>query len=91
MFKANSKSTAGKAIFYTFEISALVIAVLLFVLAIYNAAKSENFMVFLSGFVNMIVNTLIVFGLGKICDLLYSKKEAKAEKAEAKNTTEDIQ
>lgn len=74
MFKAISQSKAGKAIFYIFEISALIVGLLLFVLSIYNGAKSDNFMVFLNGFVNMIVSTLIIFGLGKICDLLFSKR-----------------
>ena len=83
MFKASSKSKIGKTIFYCFEISALVVGVLLFILAIYNASVSSNFMAFLNGFVSMIVSTLTIFGLGKICDLLYCKKEENSSGNEA--------
>ena len=79
MFKANSKSSVGKAIFYVFEASALIVGALLFILAIYNSAKTENFMTFLSGITSMISSTLILYGLGRICDLLYCKKEEKAQ------------
>lgn len=75
MFKASSKSKFGKTIFYIFEISALVVGILLFILAIYNASVSNNFMTFLNGFTTMIASTLTIFGLGKICDLLYCRRE----------------
>lgn len=77
MFKASSKSAVGKTIFYCFEISALVVAILMFVLAIYNASVSSNFMVFLKGLESMILDTFTLFALGKIIDLLFCRKEAK--------------
>lgn len=91
MFKANSKSSVGKAIFYCFEICALVVGIILFILAIYNSAKTESFVVFLSGLASTIVNTLTLYALGKICDLLYCKKEENSNKSENEPANKDAE
>jgi len=75
MFKASSTNKTGKAIFYTFEISALIVGILLFILAIYNASISGKFMVFLQGLTTTVFCALVLYALGKICDLLFSKKD----------------
>jgi membrane protein DedA with SNARE-associated domain len=89
MFTASSKDKIGKTIFYTFETAAAVVGVLTLILGIYAASKSSSgsFMVFVSYFITAIVDTLTLYGLGKIIDIMLSKKHKKcchddAEEAE---------
>ena len=85
-FKAETQNKTGKTLFYIFEICALVVGVLSLVMAIYYAAVYESFIAFISYLIPVIVDTLVVFGLGKLIDLLYCKKDCK--KQEQKQTTE---
>ncbi len=82
IFTANSKSKAGKIIFYTFEIAALVVGVLSLILSIYTAAiygGGAGFMSFLSGLATLAFDVLVLFGIGKIIDLKMAKKDSKEE------------
>ena len=72
LFKA--KSSTGKVVFYIFEICALIVGIFSLTMAIYNSAKTESFMVFLNGTIPMIVNTLLLYGIGRIIDLHYAKQ-----------------
>lgn len=78
------KSSAGKLLFYIFEIAALVIGVISLVIAIYSSATTASFLVFVSGLVSAVINTLVIYGIGKIIDLLYLKSES--TKVEEKET-----
>ncbi len=77
LFTPVCKNNVGKTLFYIFEISALVIGVILFILAIVTAAQAHSFGVFVSGFVTAVINLLVIYGIGKIIDLLYLKVEGK--------------
>lgn len=90
IFTPSSKSKAGKIIFYTFEIAALIVGVLSLILCIYTAAiygGGAGFMAFLSGLATLAFDVLVLFGIGKIVDLMMAKKEAKQQKEE--NKTEE--
>ena len=87
LFQAETQNKTGKTLFYIFEICALVVGVLSLVMAIYYASVYESFVAFISYFIPVIVDSLVVFGLGKLIDLLYCKKECK--KQEQKPQTED--
>lgn len=77
------KSESGKVIFYIFEICALVVAVLYFILAIYLAAEYQSFLYFVNEIPTIIVNPLIIYGIGRIIDLMCYKADCKkAEKKE---------
>ena len=86
-FKAETQNKSGKTLFYIFEICALVVGVLSLIMAIYYGAVYQSFIAFLSYLIPVIVDTLIVFGIGKVIDLLYCKKECKKQEQPAK--TED--
>lgn len=77
ILKADSQNGVGKTLFYIFEICALIVGIIMFIIAIYNACKTESFMVFLNSFVSVIFNVLALYGIGKIIDLLCYKKENK--------------
>lgn len=88
MIKASSKNTVGKAIFYTFEICALVVGVFTLILGIYSGTELSSFFAFLQYFVSAITNTLLIYGLGKVIDLMYARKDGKCCKAENKPAEE---
>lgn len=73
--KPCSQNKGAKALFYIFEISALCVGVLLFILAIIWAAQGAGFGAFLQMFVQAVFYTLVLFGFGKIIDLLSCKAE----------------
>lgn len=86
LFKAETQNKAGKTLFYIFEVCAVIVGILSLVMAIYYAAIYESFVAFISYFIPAIVDTLVVFGLGKLIDMLYCKKDCK--KQEQKQATE---
>lgn len=89
IFKAETQNKTGKTLFYIFEICALIVGFLSLVMAIYYAATYESFMAFVSYLIPAIVDTVVVFGIGKLVDLLYCKKECKkAEKTEEQNNND---
>lgn len=85
MLKANSENKIGKTIFYVFEGCALAVGVILLILGIYYSAQYQSFTTFLEYLANAVVNTLIVFGLGKVIDLMYAKKDGKCCKVETES------
>ena len=80
--KASSKNKAGKILFYIFEIAAACIGFILFIMSIVNAATFENFSIFIDGFLNVVMSTLIIFGIGKVIDLLYCANDSKKTNSE---------
>lgn len=84
--KPSCKNLAGKTLFYIFEIASLVIFVIQFILAIIVGAHF-GFLNFVEAFCSGIINLLLIFGLGKIIDLLYVGKDSNAQekKQEEKN------
>ena len=85
IFKPQTENKVGKAIFYIFEISAIVIAFLYLVLTIYYTANLGSFIVFVTYLLQTVFNTLVVYGIGKIIDLHYCKNSCNTqEKPEEK-------
>ena len=82
MFKAQSQNRAGKATFYMFEIAALAVVAIFFILAIVNIAQGAGFAWFLQYLVEGAFYGFILFGLGRVVDLLYCKAECHAKKEE---------
>ena len=87
IFTPNSKCPKTKLVFYVFELSALVIGIILFIMSVVSAAKLESFAVFVDGMVQAVFYVLILFGFGKIIDLLGCKPDHC--KPEAKNEQKD--
>ncbi len=75
ILKADSKNGVGRILFYIFEICALIVGIIMFIMAIYNACKTESFMVFLNAFASVIFTVLALYGIGKIIDLLCYRNE----------------
>ena len=73
--KPCSQNKGAKALFYIFEISALCVGVLLFILGIIWAAQGAGFSTFLQTLVQAVFYTLVLFGFGKVIDLLSCKHE----------------
>lgn len=89
MFKASSENKVGKTIFYVFEGCAGFVGLVMFILSIYYSAQLSSFVVFLEYFLNAIVNTLIIFGLGKVIDLMLAKRDEKCCNAEKESEKEE--
>ena len=78
ILKANSQ--AGKTTFYMFEIAALAVGALFFVIGIVVAALGMGFWAFLEDFALGAFLMFALYGLGRVIDLLYYKSEKCAEK-----------
>lgn len=91
IFTPNSKSTAGKVTFFIFEIAALVIWAAFFIFAIVDIARGADFFWFLQQLIQGLLYGLLVYGFGRVIDLLYSQSEGKAEKKEKKEKKEDTE
>ncbi|MBP3619318.1 MAG: hypothetical protein J6J24_01510 [Clostridia bacterium] len=92
IFKANSESKTGKAIFYTFEISALVVGVFLLIYGICNAALTAQyngggigFVSFLESLAKLAFDVLVIYGIGRILDFFYCKHEKKTKETNNEN------
>lgn len=84
-FGSLNEKGVGKVLFFTFEIIALCVAVLGVVLSIYLAAVSNSFWVFLQMLVEYTIYTAVVFGIGKVIDVLYFAHVIKYDSPTAKN------
>lgn len=73
ILKPVSTSKGGKTTFYIFEISALVIGAFFIILSIYNAAQSHSLITFIYEVIQGAIYTLIVYGIGRIIDILNAK------------------
>ena len=82
MLKAQSQNKVARATFYTFEIAALVVAAVYFMLAVITLAQGGGFVWFLQGLVEAAIFMFILYGLGRVIDLLYCKAECHAKKEE---------
>ena len=70
IFKAQSTNKTTGLLFYIFEICAAAYFFVAFILCIVGAAQAGSFGLFVEAFLTTIFNTLVLFGLGKIIDLL---------------------
>ncbi len=84
IFKPQTENSVGKAIFYIFEVCAIIVGLCSLILTIYYTVNYNSFMAFISYLTPTIVDTLVVFGIGKLIDLLYCKKSCNAPKQEEK-------
>lgn len=75
IFKAQSSNKTTGLIFYVFEICAAAIFFVMFVLSIIYAVQMSSFAVFIETILTAIFNSLVLFGLGKVIDLLDAKKQ----------------
>ena len=88
IFTPNSKSAAGKTTFFIFEIASLVVFAFFFIFAIIDAVRLDSFVLFMQEFFQGAIYALLIFGFGRVIDLLYSQSEGKKEKKEKKEDTE---
>ena len=73
LIKPTSESKSARIVFYVFEITAAVYFLVMFIVGIVDASgRFGNFGTFLSDFFNGIVYGLILYGIGRIIDLLSS-------------------
>lgn len=77
LFKSYSKNNVGKITFYIFEFAALAILAAYFIFAIVDIARGADFFWFLQELFQGLFTGLVVFGLGRIIDVLCAKNETK--------------
>ena len=82
--KAYSKNTNGKVTFYIFEIAALVVLAVYFVLSIVVAAQGGGFFMFLEGLMQGIFYGFALYGIGRLIDLKLAKADCCEKKEEKK-------
>ena len=75
ILKPACQSKAGKVLFYIFEIAALVVAAIYILLGLINAIEWSNFMTFVNGLVEGAIQMLVLYGIGRVIDLLYKLAE----------------
>ena len=75
IFKPASKNKAGRTLFYIFEIAAVCVGFILFITAIVSAVTASSFLVFMSGLLDVVIYTLVLYGIGRVVDLLYCMNE----------------
>ena len=69
----SSKNKGAKILFYIFEGSAFFAGFVMFILAIVWAAQGAGFDTFMQVFVQAIFYMLVLFGFGKIIDIMSCK------------------
>ena len=74
IFKAQSNNKTTGLIFYVFEICAAAIFFIMFILSIIYAVQMSSFAIFIETILTAIFYSLVLFGLGKVIDLLDSRK-----------------
>ena len=89
ILKPHTQNTAGKVLFSIFEIAALCVGALLFILGIIYAAKGAGFEAFIEYLVRAIFYLLVLYGLGKVIDLLSCKGDHHHKHEEKENNKED--
>ena len=82
IFAPCTQNKKGKILFYTFEIAALAFFAIYFIMAIVDAARYSSFQLFLNGFLTGIFYLFVLYGMGKVIDLLSCKHDCKAKKEE---------
>ncbi len=98
-----SDSKPARITFYTFEIASAVYFIVMFVMAIVDAAAWGSAATFFVEFFDACWKTLILYGIGRIVDVLCSvfggceceeceeKEEPKTEEKPVKKTTKNLQ
>ena len=88
IFAPCTQNKKGKILFYTFEIAALVFFAIYFIMAIVDAARYSTFQLFLNGFLTGTFYLFVLYGMGKVIDLLSAILHKGANK-ETKSKKED--
>ena len=88
IFAPCTQNKKGRILFYIFEIAAAAFFAIYFIMAIVDAARYSSFQLFLNGFLTGTFYLFVLYGMGKVIDLLSCKHDCKADK-EAKTKKED--
>ena len=75
IFKPTTENKCGRVLFYIFEIAALAIGVLYFIMGLVDAIQFSSFAAFISGLLSGVLYMLLLYGIGRIIDLLYTKNQ----------------
>ena len=75
ILKPTCENKGGRVLFYLFEIAALVVGALYFLFGLVDAIQYSSFGAFASGLLTGVVYLLLLYGVGRIIDLLYHKNE----------------
>ena len=89
LFKSYSKDNVGKITFYIFEFAALAIWAAYFIFAIVDIARGADFFWFLQELIQGFFTGLVVFGLGRIIDVLCAKNQKNETKQPAEKKEEN--
>lgn len=89
MLTPQSQNKTARATFYAFEIAALAVAAIYLVLGIISAAQGGGFLWFVQYLLEATVYLFVLYGLGRVVDLLYCKAECHAKKEEKKEKEEE--
>ena len=76
IIKPTTQNKTGRLTFYIFEIAGAAFFGILFIAAIVVAALTRSFMTWLEYFMAGIIICLVLYGLGRLIDLSYTKVEA---------------
>lgn len=88
IFAPCTRNKKGKVLFYVFEIAAAALCLIYFIFGIVRAARWSDFGTFVDCFATGLFNTLVLFGFGKIIDLLSCKHDCKTDKETKKEDKE---
>ena len=75
ILKPTCENKAGRALFYVFEIVALAVAALYVLEGLVWVFQGAAFSLFLGNLVQGAIYMLLLYGIGRIIDLLYHKNE----------------
>ena len=75
IIKPTCENKAGRILFYIFEIAALAVCALYFLIGLIDAIQLSTFMLFVNGLMQGAIYMLLLYGIGRIIDLLYHKNE----------------
>ena len=75
ILKPASTNKAARVTFYIFEIVAVVVAGIMLLMGLIDAINWRSFSAFISSFVNATINLFVLYGIGRVIDLLAAKNE----------------
>ncbi|MBQ8468439.1 MAG: hypothetical protein IJ542_01635 [Clostridia bacterium] len=75
IFKPTCENKAGRILFYTFEIAALVVFAINLILGLVVAIQVSSFATFISGLIGSVIYALGIYAVGRVIDLLYKLNE----------------
>ncbi|MGN1201564.1 MAG: hypothetical protein ACI4R8_04870 [Candidatus Caccovivens sp.] len=88
MISLNKKGT-GMILFYVFEAFALLLALVGLIIAIIQSVRYSSFMYFVQSWLSTLGTAFVIFGIGKIIDLLYYSNVKTEQKTEPKEENKD--